>query len=186
MPYQRSGLHRLLVSDEVMMFPTFNTHVFDYQLTVAPEVDLITLQAIAIDNDARIIVAAEDLTDEQQGSMTTTIPLARSDATDIALTVKTASHRSVFYKLVVNRSSDMEISGLSRLEVEEGERIILDGSHRLDNGSFEYIWTQTSGSPLLLGVVTNQAVLDFIVPTDLLTESRRLRRGNIEAGSQGW
>ena len=171
LPYQRSGLRRLLASDGAVMFPTFDTHIFDYQLTVTDKTDLITLRAIAVDDDARIVIAARDFTDEQRGSMTMMIPLARRGATDVTLTVKTASHRSVSYKLIVNRSSAMEISGLSRSEVEEGERIILDGSHRLDNGSFEYLWTQTSGSPLLSGAVTNQAVLDFIVPTDLLAKA---------------
>ncbi len=171
LPHQRDGLYRLIVSDEVLIFPAFNTHVFDYQLTVPPETDLIRLQAIAIHDNAKITVNTGDLIGKQLGFIIVDIPLAHSGATNIAVTVETESRRSVLYKFVVNRSPAMQISGIPRRAIEEGERIMLDGSHHLDNGSFEYLWTQTSGPSMLSSVVTNRAVLDFTVPVDLLAKT---------------
>ncbi|MXX99149.1 MAG: cadherin-like beta sandwich domain-containing protein, partial [Gammaproteobacteria bacterium] len=171
LPHQREGLQDLILSVRAIMFPPFGTHIFDYHVVVPLEMNYMQLQAKAIDDNATIGIKGGGTTEERLTPVTTTVALDSTSTTRITVAVKKPHGRQILYKLAVHRSPPIEIFGIPLGAVDEGRHIRLDGSHHLDTGSFDYRWTQISGPPLLSDVATNQAILDFIVPTDAVAKA---------------
>ena len=171
LPYQRDGLQSLALPDGAMIFPNFNPHVFDYHIVVPIEMQQIQLRATAYNPVAMISIDTEDFIDERLTPMIVTVPLNQTSASHIALSVKTDGGRQVSYRFAIYYSPLIEIESIPGRVVDEGQHIRLIGSHHLDKGLFDYLWTQISGPPLLSEAMIDQAILDFTVPMDLVPRS---------------
>ena len=186
LPHQRNGLHSLVLSDQALLFPSFNTHIFDYHIIAPVSMDHIRLHAVALEAAAVINIKSTDFNHHQATPATATIAIKRTDTTSFMLTVQADGHQRVRYRFSVYRTPPIKIDGIADGRVAEGERIRLYSDYRFNRATFDYLWTQVSGPPLLAEATTKQAVLEFTVPPDAVAKdidySEAVLRLQIKAG----
>ena len=184
-PEGKSLLQSLTLSNNVRLFPSFHPLIFDYDLIA--EADRMT--EVRIDTTSTRVGTTIDIACSDglicSSDIPTSFVLDGSDTPEITITTHNPDAGALSYnfltryhKLTVTRvtATTTTIVPLS-LSVAEGERVRLMSSYSftLNEDSYRYRWRQSSGDVLKfndrrLPVDTQNAVLDFTVPSDIVSK----------------
>ena len=184
-PEGKGLLQSLTLSDNVRLFPAFHPLIFDYNLIAkSGQMTEVRLNTTATRVGTTIDVACSDgLT--CVSDVPTLFVLDGSHVPKITINTRTPDDEVLPYKLSVRyvtseigRVSPRSASTLPMpLTVAEGENVRLVASHSfgLNQDLYRYSWKQLAGSELKLNnalssVDTKNAVLDFTVPSDVVSK----------------
>ena len=191
---QRDNLLRdLTVSSAVKLFPSFHPLTFNYtMLAKAKRPTYVRLKVVApMGVNAMVDIYCRDAVlcsvKENKATSVTTVLLILNgtDEAEITTVVNTEASRPLRYRLAVHYT-ELEINRIatttettvsSSLTADEGERIRFkaDYDFGLADDSYRYQWRQRGSNSLKLNdvlqpITDNQAIIDFTVPTDLVSK----------------